>query len=100
MAALVSTQRRTVLGSQPVKAASRSWDRLRVARAVLSSGGVRTGKVARGVGTVSRMDQPPNAKARAMQKPTNAAAAMRSMTARTMVNMGSDPFRVRFRDRG
>lgn len=54
--------------------------------AARSSRPVRTGKVARGE-TGFGIGYAPNAIARALQKPMNAAAAMRSITARTRVNI-------------
>lgn len=89
----VSTHRLTVLGSQPVRAASRSWDRFRAARAVRSSRGVRTGNetskagTVLGAGTVLAMAHAPKAKARTKQKPMKANAAIRSKTARAASNM-------------
>ena len=96
----MSTQRRTVLGSQPVRAASRSCDRFRAAWAVRSSCGVRTGKETSGVGTVlgvgpvlgvgtgSVIAQAPTAKASKTQNVTKAIAAIRSKRARAASNIG------------
>lgn len=66
---------------------------MRVARAARSCDGVRTGKVARGE-TGFVIGYAPNTIARAMQKAMNAAAAIRSVTKRTIVNMVRGPFRV------